>query len=31
MIVDQPDELNDMERNLEHDEIAAYLNCRKSG
>ena len=31
MVVDQPnstDELNDMERNLEHDEIAAYLNCR---
>ena len=31
MVVDQPnstDELNDMEKNLEHDEIAAYLNCR---
>ena len=31
MVVDQPnsiDELHDMERNLEHDEIAAYLNCR---
>ena len=31
MVVDQPnsiDELHDMERNVEHDEIAAYLNCR---
>ena len=31
MVVDQPnpiDEVNDMETNLEHDEIAAYLNCR---
>ena len=29
MVVDEPnsiDEVNDMERNLDHDEIAAYFN-----
>ena len=28
MVVDHPNSTDDMQRNLKHNEIAAYLNCR---